>query len=203
MMTVDWNKFWDDRYNEEGHIYGKEPNVFFKEIIDSEIYKGTLLLPAEGAGRNAIYAAKKGWNVDAFDFAKSAKENALKFASDEHVQINYFVTSVENFTYEENKYDLIAMIYSHLAEKERVEFFNNSFKSLKKGGKLIIEAFTPKQLNKSSGGPKDLALLYTVEDLKEQLNKFNIQSVEELQTNLDEGKYHHGEAEIIRVVAVK
>lgn len=202
-MATDWNKFWDDRYNQEGHIYGKEPNVFLKNIIDSEVNKGTLLLPAEGSGRNAIYAAKKGWSVDAFDFAESAKENALKFANDENVTINYFVSNIENFVYQENKYDLIAMIYSHLAEKERVEFFNNSFKSLKKGGKLIIEAFTPKQLNKSSGGPKDLELLYTVEDLKEQLKYFYIQSIEELQTNLDEGKYHQGDAEIIRVVAVK
>lgn len=202
-MTVDWNKFWDDRYNQEGHIYGKEPNVFFKEIIESEIDKGTLLLPAEGSGRNAIYAAKKGWDVDAFDYAKSAKENALKFADYENVEINYFVSNVEDFIYEENKYDLIAMIYSHLAKKERVEFFSNAFKSLKKGGKLVIEAFTPKQLNKSSGGPKDLALLYTTEDLKEQLKDFNIQFIKELQTNLNEGKYHQGDAEIIRVVAVK
>lgn len=200
---MDWTKFWDERYAQEGYVYGKEPNVFFKDVLDKDLNTGSLLLPAEGAGRNAIYAAKKGWSVTAFDFSQSAKDNALKFASDENVSIDFFVSNVADFNYESNKYDLIAMIYVHLAKDERIQFFDNAFSSLKEGGKLIIECFTPKQLDKTSGGPKDLNLLYSVDELKEQLSKFKIEYAEELQTTLNEGKYHDGEAEILRLIAVK
>ena len=73
-------EFWNKRYAENEMVFGYKPNQFFKLFIDLHI-SGTLLLPAEGEGRNAVYAAEKGWQVDAFDFSATAKEKALKYAA--------------------------------------------------------------------------------------------------------------------------
>lgn len=58
--------FWNNRYKEKEFAYGIAPNQFFKESINKLKIKGTILLPAEGEGRNAVYAAKKGLKVTAF-----------------------------------------------------------------------------------------------------------------------------------------
>ena len=54
-------EFWDTRYAEIDFAYGKTPNTFFKDSID-KLTPGKLLLPADGEGRNAVYAATKGWD---------------------------------------------------------------------------------------------------------------------------------------------
>ena len=73
-MTDYKSNFWDERYSSEEYVYGTEPNQFFKEQIDKITVPGKLLLPGEGEGRNAIYAARSGWQVDVFDQSRTAKE---------------------------------------------------------------------------------------------------------------------------------
>lgn len=75
-------EFWDQRYRENASVYGLEPNPFFKAFIDKH-KSGRLLLPAEGEGRNAIYAAAKGWQVDAFDFSEVSRDKALRPGSNQ------------------------------------------------------------------------------------------------------------------------
>ncbi|MBS1654999.1 MAG: class I SAM-dependent methyltransferase, partial [Bacteroidetes bacterium] len=111
---------WNQRYTENDTVYGLKPNEFFKQFIDTH-KPGTLLLPAEGEGRNAIYAAKKGWNVDAFDFSEVAKEKALAFAAAEKVKINYDVMNMADFK-ADKQYDAIALIYVHQPEPIRKKF---------------------------------------------------------------------------------
>ncbi|HQZ76269.1 MAG TPA: hypothetical protein PLO70_17250, partial [Chitinophagaceae bacterium] len=89
-------QFWDQRYAENETVYGNEPNKFFRLFIDQH-KPGTLLLPAEGEGRNAVYAASRGWQVDAFDFSQVAKEKALDFARGERVVINYELKNIADF----------------------------------------------------------------------------------------------------------
>ena len=73
-------EFWDERYAEPDYVYGKAPNKYFKEKLD-EIQRGKILFPAEGEGRNAVYAAKKGWRVSAFDISEKGKEKALNMTN--------------------------------------------------------------------------------------------------------------------------
>ena len=57
-------EFWNSRYQEKEYAYGLEPNLFFKsELI--KLIPGKALFPAEGEGRNAVFAAKSGWEVTA------------------------------------------------------------------------------------------------------------------------------------------
>ncbi len=83
-------EFWNDRYSSEEFIYGKEPNKFFKSEID-KLLPGKLLLPCEGEGRNAVYAAKLNWTVDAFDQSEKGKEKCEALADENNVSINYTV----------------------------------------------------------------------------------------------------------------
>lgn len=201
-MTVNWQEVWQKRYAEEGYVYGKKPNVFFKQVLDS-LPVGKVFIPAEGSGRNAIYAAKKGWEVTSLDYVESAKEQALAFAKQENVEITYHVSPVLDFSYPTETYDLIAVIYMHLTEVEMKSFIEKAHKALNKNGLFILEAFTKEQLGKPSGGPKSLDLLYDLEVLKTLLADFKIEQAETLTTTLDEGKYHQGFAEIVRVIAIK
>jgi len=114
------HKFWDQRYTENKWLYGTEPNRFFKAFIDS--YKpGRILLPAEGEGRNATYAASKGWQVDAFDFSSVAKQKALKRAEEKGVRINYLIQDIEDFSVD-RVYDAVGLLYVHLPQKIRQAF---------------------------------------------------------------------------------
>lgn len=73
-MKVNMKKLWDSRYSNLNYAYGIEPNKFFKEVLDKNNFTGKILLPAEGEGRNAVYAAKKGLDVTAFDISIEGKK---------------------------------------------------------------------------------------------------------------------------------
>ena len=137
------NEFWNNRYETNETVYGHEPNQFFKFFIDAH-KPGTILLPAEGEGRNAIYAALKGWKVDAFDFSKVAQEKALKRAKEMKVKINYTVLEIENYK-ASKQYDAVALIYVHLEPELRKIFHNEIAKSLSSEDYLVFEAFTKEQ----------------------------------------------------------
>ena len=193
---------WNQRYAVADYIYGTEPNIFFKKNIDA-LKPGKLLLPAEGEGRNAIYAAKCGWNVEAFDFSTYAREKAISLASHNQVSIEYEISSIEDYNYAENAYDAIGLIYIHLDPEARIAFHNKVMKSLKHGGRLIFEAFSKKQLTYNSGGPKNEEWLYSINELSCDFSSLHIIDKEELVIHLSEGTGHDGEADVIRFIAQK
>ena len=85
--------FWNDRYGRAEYAYGKEPNVFFKEQLD-QLQPGKILLPAEGEGRNAVYAAEKGWQASAYDWSENAYKKAMQLAEEKKVNIDYQICSL-------------------------------------------------------------------------------------------------------------
>ena len=162
--------FWNSRYSEQEFAYGTQPNAFLKEQLE-KIKSGTALFLGEGEGRNAVYAAKLGWQVDAVDFSSSAKIKALKLAEENKVTINYEVSDLNEYTFKENYYDLVVMIFVHLPLDLRRKVFKKSIQSLKLNGKIIIEAFGKDQINNSSGGPRSLDLLYSEKDMLDLVNE--------------------------------
>ena len=194
--------FWDKRYSEEEFAYGTTPNEFVKSVID-KLKPGKALFLGEGEGRNAVYAASLGWNVDAVDFSESAKKKALKLASDNNVVINYTISDLENYQFIENKYDMIVMVFLHLPAKINQIIFEGSISSLKVAGKLIIETFSKEQINNSSGGPKDLQLLFSESELLDLTFQLQTNFLESKTIYLNEGAYHIGKADVIRYVGVK
>ncbi|MEI7485471.1 MAG: methyltransferase domain-containing protein, partial [Ignavibacteriota bacterium] len=198
------DNFWNKRYAEPEYAYGKEPNEYFKEVIDG-LKPGKILLPGEGEGRNAVYAATKGWEVTAIDLSTEGKNKADKLAKESNVKIKYIVSSFEEYSFIENEYDAIALIFIHLNPTARESMHRAIIKSLKYDGTLIIEAFSKPQINNASGGPKNVDDLYSTEELENDFSGFNLRSisVSEQQIQLAEGPYHTGIADIVRLTAMK
>jgi SAM-dependent methyltransferase len=200
-LVHDESKFWDGRYEEDGFAYGTEANEFLKGAL-AGLKPGTILLPAEGEGRNAVYAAQLGWDVDAIDFSQAGKDKALKLAQKLGVTINYEIVDISLF--EPNKsYDTIAFIFMHLAPKERNETFRRYVSFLKPGGKLIVEIFSKQQLGNPSGGPQNAEWLVNKEELATLFAELDIELLEEVETTLHEGKYHLGKANTTRLIGTR
>ena len=193
---------WNERYNTTEFIYGKEPNVFFAENL-MKLSAGKILLPAEGEGRNAVFAAKNSWQVTAFDGSEIAKEKALKLASDNNVKINYTCNYYENFEFNENYFDAIGLVFCHINSEKRKIIHNKFLKFLKKDGYIILQAYSKNQLKNKTGGPMDLDLLYSVDDIKADFEEMEILFLEENTINLSEGSYHVGQGSVVSFVGKK
>lgn len=195
--------FWDDRYAQEAYVYGKQPNVFFQQQLVTLNTSGRALFPAEGEGRNAVYAAEKGWTVDAFDFSATAQKKALDLAEMRNVTITYTVSTIEDFAFGSEHYDLIGLFFVHVPPPVRRLLHRKVSKALTPGGYVLLEAFHPDQLNLQSGGPKKADMLYTADLLQDDFSDLTIQYLEQITDNLSEGDYHRGEARLTRMVAQK
>lgn len=202
-MTDFNSRFWDERFSVEEYIYGNEPNQFFKEQLDKIHSHGKLLLPGEGEGRNAVYASKLGWTVDAFDQSPVAKIKALKLAEVNKVEINYSNIDLRKFNPQKNFYDCAAIIFVHLPPDFRSAFHKKIIDSIKPDSKIILELFSKNQFGKDSGGPSDLAMLSSIKEVEDDFNKMRIILLEEKNIFLDEGEKHTGEASVIRFVGEK
>ncbi len=194
--------FWNSRYSEKEFIYGTQPNKFLEHQLKN-LKPGKALFLAEGEGRNAVYAAKLGWLVDAVDFSSSAKVKALKLAERNNVKINYDVCDLNDYNFKENYYDLVVLIFVHLPFDLRKKVFENSIKALKQNGKLIFEAFSKEQIKNTSGGPRSEDLLYSEKEILELVEQMKIDLIESKVINLEEGEYHKGKADVVRFVGVK
>jgi len=191
----------DQRYRADEYAYGEEPNAFFKARLDELPAPGRILLPAEGEGRNAVYAARKGWKVDAFDFSEAGREKALRLAERHGVHINYEVADYETAHIEPEAYDAIALIFAHIHEDTRQQIHQELVPALKPGGHLFLEAYSPEQLDYGTGGPPTPEMLYSLETLRADFSALTIIELEKLETEIHEGRYHTGLASVVRLVA--
>jgi SAM-dependent methyltransferase len=193
---------WDQCYASQEYIYGTEPNSFLKEKLES-LKPGSILFPAEGEGRNAVFAATLGWETDAFDQSVEGQKKATQLADHKNVKINYFIESLDNWNPEPDQYDCVALIFVHLPEGLRRQVHEAAIKALKPGGMIILEAFTTNQLPRTSGGPKTLDLLFTPDQIKNDFR--NLTTTEMLETTvvLNEGPLHQGLADVIQFVGYK
>jgi SAM-dependent methyltransferase len=192
-------EMWNQRYADSDYVYGMAPNVFFKSVIDN-MTPGRLLLPAEGEGRNAVYAASIGWEVHAFDYSDAGRDKALALAGTRQVDIQYDV--VDAGTYQcRGTFDMVALVYAHFDHGDRERLFRAFRQCLRPGGTLMMEVFGKKQLGKPSGGPKKSELLYSAEEIRALIGEMDIRILEETRTALDEGPLHQGPAEVVRLIA--
>lgn len=194
--------FWNERYSHEKLAYGAEPNEFFRKQLQ-HLRPGKLLLPAEGEGRNALYAAQQGWQVTAFDFSEAGYKKAMALAAQRGVTLNYQVTDAAQFACEPESQDAVALIYAHFPPALRRQLHQKVMEWLKPGGTIMLEAFHPNQLSYTSGGPKDESLLYTANMLQDDFHLLTIKQLEEVEIQLNEGAYHSGAGYVTRMVAQK
>jgi len=195
-------EFWNERYAKESYVYGTSPNAFFKEQL-SLLDMGTILLPAEGEGRNAVYAAKLGWDVYAFDYSAQAQHKAIKLSEERRVSIHYEVASFDEITFKPDFFDCIALFFVHVHPDERKTYHRKIVEWLKPGGTLLLEGFSKEQINKPSGGPKNINMLFSEKELTDDFNTLRHIEIYDFNTHLDEGSFHQGEASVIRMKGIK
>lgn len=206
-MKDEWKDKWDTRYAEEQFAFGMTPNTFFKEQID-KLDKGLLLLPAEGEGRNAVYAATKGWSVSAFDISVEGKKKAMQLAEANKVTLDYQVGPLEEVAYEPAQFDALALIYAHFPAEVKSQYHKTLSAYLRPGGTVIFEAFSKRHLEyklseKAVGGPGNLDSLFSEEELLADFASFDVVELAENEIELNAGAYHSGIGSVMRFVGRK
>jgi 2-polyprenyl-3-methyl-5-hydroxy-6-metoxy-1,4-benzoquinol methylase len=196
------NPFWDARYDTPFFVYGKEPNRFFASEL-GRILPGKILLPGEGEGRNAVFAARQGWEVDAFDQSHIAMLKARSFAAELGVSINYMACELQEYPFRKGIYDAVGLIFFHVPPPLRHMLHKRITEALKPGGKLILEAFHTSQLGNSTGGPQSEEMLFDAEILKKDFSSLKQDLLEETESVLDEGPFHQGKVSLVRYIGTK
>jgi len=192
--------FWNTRYAESGYAYGTEPNAFLVSQQKYLMPGGKALAVADGEGRNGVWLAQQGLDVLSVDASEVGLSKTRELAADRGVQIRTEKVELSTWAWSEQTFDIVAAIYIHFPPEVRARLHHRMFEALKPGGILILEAFTPAQLNYKSGGPPVLEMLYTADMLRIDFAGGEILLLEETTTELAEGKYHHGPAAVVRLV---
>jgi SAM-dependent methyltransferase len=206
-MNEAWVDRWNDRYRTEEFAYGEQPNNYLKEHLE-KLNPGKILFPAEGEGRNAVFAAKLGWEVSAFDISLEGKNKALQLAENNQVSIDYQVGELETLNYKPEQFDALALIYAHFPAAIKSSYHKIFSAYLRKGGIVIFEAFSKNHLdylakNENVGGPKEIDMLFSMEEIKSDFADFEIIILEEKEIELSEGLFHNGQGSVIRFVGQK
>jgi 2-polyprenyl-3-methyl-5-hydroxy-6-metoxy-1,4-benzoquinol methylase len=202
-----WTTRWNERYSQEEFAYGEAPNNYLKAQLE-KLPIGSILFPAEGEGRNAVYAAQLGWDVDAFDISLEGKNKALKLAEKKLVSIDYQVGALDELNFKLEQFDAIALIYAHFPAKIKSAYHQKLDTLLKKGGTIIFESFSKKHLayvtaDEKVGGPKDIDSLFSIEEIKADFPNYTVLELVEQDIELNEGLYHNGIGSVIRFVGRK
>jgi len=201
------NQKWDERYKDNEFAYGTEPNVFFKEWL-LKFKPGKILMPADGEGRNGVFAAQINWNVTSFDLSAEGQQKALKLAKENKVSLDYIVGDLEQLEFKKNSFDAIGLIYAHFSAETKSKLHKKLNDYLKPGGIVIFEAFSKRHLdlkkaNPKVGGPDNSNDLFSTAEILADFEKFEILYLEEEEIILNEGKFHVGTGSVIRFVGQK
>ena len=195
---------WDDRYRPASYAYGREPNAFLAAQSKRMRRGMRALVPGDGEGRNGAWLAGLALEVDTFDLSAFGVAKAKALAAERGLSVNAVQADALSWDWPEASYDLIALIFLHLVETERRVVHAKALKALKPGGLIVLEAFRPEQLGRHAagtrGGPRDAALLYSVEALRKDFAPEEILLLEAVEVGLDEGQLHAGQSSVVRAV---
>jgi SAM-dependent methyltransferase len=195
---------WEKRYAAPGYHFGTEPNGFLKS-------KAGLLKPgqkalsiADGEGRNGVFLAEQGLDVTAFDFSPNALAKARALATERGVAVRFEQADLYNYPWPTEAFDVIAAIFFQFAPPpERAKVFAGLKRALKRGGLLLMEGYSPKQLQYKTGGPSEVENLYTRELLEQSFADFSSVEITEYDKEIHEGAGHGGMSALIDLVGRK
>lgn len=193
---------WDERYASDDAVYGTEPNAFVREVAD-QIPPGPVLCLAEGQGRNAVYLAGLGHEVLAVDQSAVGLRRARELAMSRGVVIRTEVVDLAAFDIQPLVWSGIVATFTHLPSELRRRVFAAAVRGLQPGGVFVLEAFSARQLGRSSGGPSSVDLLMPLSQLGAELAGLDLVHARELDRLLDEGLHHQGMAAVVQVLGRK
>ncbi len=199
-------QFWNERYQQPEYAYGTKPNSFLESRLP-DIPGQRILFPADGEGRNGVFAARKGWQVSSFDYSQTGREKALALAKSHEVDLEYEVADVRNLSYPLSSFDAIVLIFAHFPRPLKHFCHIQWNQLLKPGGHIVLEAFSKDHLlynqDGKAGGPRDEDMLYSVEEIIQDFPDYEKLVLEQTEVVLEEGLYHNGLSSVVRFVGKK
>jgi SAM-dependent methyltransferase len=195
---------WETRYRTPEYAFGKEPNYFLASCKPLLPKSGKALAVADGEGRNGVWLAEQGLDVLSIDFSPSAQAKAAALAKERGVKVEFVRADVHAWDYPENVYDVVVEIFTQFSSpSERAKKWAGMRKALRPGGLLIIQGYSPKQLQYGTGGPKQLENLYTRRMLEDAFRGLRDVRIVEEEVEMHEGSSHGGMSAVIGLTARK
>ena len=195
---------WNKRFAQADYLFGTHPNSYLQAQAAHYPARGTALCVADGEGRNSVWLARQGLQVDAFDISDVGVAKARKLAQDAGVSVHYAVADCETWPWPADHYDMVAAIFIQFADPAmRARLFGNMVHTLKPGGLLVLKGYTPKQLEYKTGGPPHVEHLYTEALLRDAFAELQLLELRTYEDELTEGDHHLGRSALIGMVARK
>lgn len=193
---------WNRRFNQADYLFGTQPNAWLREQAHHWQPGQRVLCVADGEGRNSVWLAQQGLRVDAFDIAEVGVAKARRLAASHAVTVKYSVSDCETFAWPLAAYDGVAAIFVQFADPaQRARLFAHMVACLRPGGTLLLQGYTPRQLNYRTGGPPVASHLYTADLLREAFSDLEIISLRDYEADVNEGTGHSGKSALIGLVA--
>jgi SAM-dependent methyltransferase len=203
-MTDEALKRWNERFAAPGFLFGTAPNQFLESQKHRLPARGRALAVADGEGRNGVWLAQQGLTVTAVDFSPVALAKSRGLAERAGVAVETIETDLETWRWPVAAYDVVAAIFIQFAPPPlRAKFFAAMQAALKPGGLLLLEGYTPKQLDYGTGGPPNAENMYTRPILEAAFAGMEILHLKEYDAAIDEGAGHKGMSALIDLVAKK
>ena len=193
---------WDERYEQQEYYYGTAPNAFLTAVSD-KIPQGRILCLAEGEGRNAVFLASRGYRVTAVDGSGVGLLKAAQLAASHQVSITTVCADLADFRIEPGLWDGIVSCYCHLPSAIRTPLHHQVVKGLKPGGVLVLEGFSKEQLTYGTGGPPSLDMLFSLEELQQELAGLEFIHAVTTERDVREGRGHTGIASVVQILGFK
>lgn len=206
MSQFDHEAFWSARYRDAGddYLFGTAPNRFLE--AQAALFRPGLrvLSVADGEGRNAVWLAAQGCAVTATEISPVALAKAQKLAHQQHVTVDFVETDILRWAWPQAAYDVVVGIFiQFVGPQERAQLFAAMREAVWPGGTLLLQGYTPKQLEYRTGGPGAVENLYTRELLEEAFGDWEIIQLKEHEARIEEGRGHAGHSALIDLVVRK
>ena len=195
---------WDERFAQEGYLFGTEPNEFL--VTQQHLLKPGMscLAVADGEGRNGVWLAQQGLQVLSVEASAVALAKAQKLAQQRGVTVMFEQADLAQWQWGENRFDVVAAIFIQFAPPAlREQMFAGIKRSLKPGGLLLLQGYTPRQLEYKTGGPPLAENMYTEALLRSAYGDMEILHLREHDDHISEGEGHSGMSALIDMVARK
>lgn len=195
---------WDEKFAAEGYLFGEGPNAFLARQADRlKPYRNALAI-ADGEGRNGVWLAAQGLDVTSMDASSVGLAKAEALAARRGVTLTTQLVDIAVYDWPEGGFDVVVGIFFQFAPPDlRDAIFAGMIRALRPGGLLLLEGYTPRQLQFGTGGPKQLNQLYTADLLREKFAALEILELSEYEAELEEGTRHRGSSALVDLVATK
>jgi SAM-dependent methyltransferase len=189
---------WDGRYAAQPWMFGQAPNRYLESLRPRLAPGGEALALGDGEGRNGVWLAQQGFAVTAVDWSAAGLARAADLAAGRGAALRTEVADLTRWSWPDARFDLVAWIFLHLPPADRAAVVAGVLRTLKPGGLLVMECFSPAQGGRRSGGPKDAALLWTRTQAEQAFASLEVLECLEGTVLLQEGPKHQGLAEVVR-----